>query len=386
MNKGIMSGHPRITVEHRVDGPVVVRDRSASEEVTRNVRLTALVVGVLSIALMLYIRRSALIRETYDQTLVIGLAGFGVLLAFLVVWLVLSTRRQTCFRLADYQLRVSNTPLGIGGGLSLPLEQIGHLQIEKEGLSYRVQVVSRSGLGLVRYHNGFEGIATQDEATALASTLAQQFNLKMEHGLRPHALVPHPPAEDEQIARFINPPSVPRQGTTVRIDSSNPVKAVIYRPDIGARDTAKTIGVLAGLGVFALVMALGLDYIEPGILSTSISLGLLWVVYSSALTVFNQVEFTIQDGMLQRHDRPIPSPFAGFPFTLDELEGIGVFVHWDSYDNMFYRVMAHYTFGKQVTLLDHIPEEDCHELCLALHEAFGIPLISTETDFAHGRR
>lgn len=378
MNKGIMTGHPRITVEHRVDGPVVVRDRSASEEVTRNVRYTALIVGVLGIALLYFAYRSALDREQFDWPMIIGLAGFGVLLVFAIAWLVLSPRQQTEFRLTDDVLSARDSPFSVGGGLSLARGQIDHLQIEHDRSGYRVQAVCTSGFGVIHSQSGFVGIATQDEATALASTLAQQFNLKMEHGLRPPVPLPQPPTEEKQTARYLNPPPVPPPATTVRVESSDAGLVVIYRPDSGARDQATGGAVLAGLGALGLVAALALDYVTVRPFTLIVLLGLVGVFYSSVVTAFNQVEFTVQDGGLHRRDRPVPYPFTGFPYTLAELDGIGVFVHWDNYNTVHYRVVAHYTFGNEVSLLSEIPADDGHALCQALNKTFGIPLISTK--------
>jgi hypothetical protein len=61
-------------------------------------------------------------------------------------------------------------------------------------------------------------------------------------------------------------------------------------------------------------------------------------------------------------------------FSLAQLEKVGTAVAWDSYNKMFFRVVARTKEGDDLVLIKNLPEANGHALCQALHKHLGVPI------------
>jgi hypothetical protein len=81
-------------------------------------------------------------------------------------------------------LHIRPRPFNFGRGQDVQLEQIERVQIES-GYNYRIQFVNSEGFGLLPLRSSLAGIPTQDEASAIAAALAQQFGIRFVPGIQP---------------------------------------------------------------------------------------------------------------------------------------------------------------------------------------------------------
>jgi hypothetical protein len=191
MTKGIVSGHPCVTIEHRSQGVVVVHDRRGTEEDVRRSRFKTIVAGVAGIAflgfLLLMVWREGNLDGAYIRNAV--LAG-GILVAFFG-YLVVVGRGRVEIEAIGNRLQIRKWPIDIEYGGSVDLNLIDCLQVEKDNEfgrdNYRVQIIGRNGYGLLPPFRALSDINTQDEATGLAGSIAQQFGLRSKNGIQPAA-------------------------------------------------------------------------------------------------------------------------------------------------------------------------------------------------------
>jgi hypothetical protein len=303
-------------------------------------------------------------------------------------------------------LHIRPRPLNFGRGQDVQLEQIERVQVES-GYNYRIQFVNSEGFGLLPMRHSLAGIPTQDEASTIAAFVAQLFGIKFVPGIQPTAR-PSPSLGDDQ--------AFDRQEKELKSDTLLKVDTVPRKIDGYIRIKKADNGVVVSYikswknriigGVFALIWLSFTAFFminimqSPGEMELSVSTpisndetmividsiagkliallpfsGCFWIFGIVMLvSVSIQDEFNIKGGDLIYRKRLITFPLTAMHISLAQLEKVGTAVAWDSYNNMYFRVIARIKDGDDLVLIRNLPEANGHTLCQALHKHLGVPV------------
>jgi hypothetical protein len=363
------TSHPRVTVEHRPGGPVVVHDRRGSDKAIRRSRLRAIIVGFACFAVLIFLLLQMLRAEDLSGAgfRLVALGG-GLLIASAVGYLVIVGRGREEIELIGDRLQIRAWPFDSDYGRSIQCKRIDYLFVEKEydynPVTYRIQVAGREGNALLPRFRALSDIPTQEEATALARTIASQYGLRFE-------ACSHSTSELEPIDYELGVVT-----GKIRVKHLSGKLVVSYASGLPGR--------LPFIAFFA-IWFLTVWSFTKGILSMEVRgvefvgslafVSIFWFVgIFGLLSIFDHDEFYREKDQFVIRSQLGPINVHSKQISWAELEQISVDIYWDDYKNMHHRVVAHVRMGDDVTIMDSTSEPDGHALCQALHKHLGVPI------------
>lgn len=365
---GNFTDRPAVTIEHRPDGPVVVHNRRGTVEQIRRSRQTAVTVGAVGIILILVALQWLWMRERLDPT-VVGNAYliFWALILAVGYWYFVGRGWEEIKRSGSHLL-VHGFPAW-DGNIWVELARIDHVDVEEYSTNltdkYRVQIVDLDGFGQLARPGPLSGIATQDEATALAAAMAAQFGLRYEPGVQDE------PAASSRIDHFLPAkPSADKDCGKIRIEQSGR-GIVIAWP---AKHNEAIDLVIAGIAGFFAGFFLG-AFLSAVIINPIINL-ILSVLFGCvvAAAVLARHVFYLSNGRLLHDWQFGPVSIHDEQIASADIEHVGMVAAWDSNDKMYFRVAAQMRTGEDIILISKLPKAGGHALVQALHQHLGLPI------------
>ncbi len=398
MTKGIVSGHPRVTIERRPHGSVVVYDKRWTDAGRRRALGFLGGVWVIGLAYLGYVLWDA--RQTGDigdvNPLKLIVPAGVMLITTVVVWIYGKSHVEIL--LAIEQLEVRPYPIPFGG-TNLDRSLVGRIQVERVAGGWTdmhmVRFVSRDGAKLYPSSSGsfapLNHIPTQDEATALAKSIAQQFGVPY---MTMQQVIEQQRAERDESGRSVRLVSEPllaaqpedlTTNAAICVRQSDRGTVVVFQAPLSARLGELVMFLLMLiflLWMFRLLAGSGLfGSGEPFVAQLCFAggLGVMFLItVLSLVSVFvNRVEFTIEDGKLRRKTVPLPDlydwadPVVDLP--LANIERVGGETLWDSYDRIHHVLLAHVFEGDDIKL-GQMSESSAIALCQILHRHLGVPI------------
>lgn len=364
------TSHPLIKVEHRPAGPVVVHDRGGSDKTIRRGRLRAIIIGFACFAVMVFLSLQMWRAEDLSRAGVRNVAlGGGILISLVVGYVVIVGRGREEIEMIGDRLQIRAWPLDVDYGRSIQRKRIDYLFVEKNDDynpdTYRIQVVGHEGIALLPRFRVLSDIATQDEATALARTIADQFGIRFE--------------SSSYSTSELQPVYYELGIVTGKIRVNHPGGKLVVWYSPGLPSHLPKIVFLAIW--FLSVWSFTRNIFMMQDLSSVLFIGLLafvsifWVAGIIVLSdIFGRDEFFREGDQLVIRSLLGPVNVESKQIPLAEVEQIGVDVYWDDYQKMHHRIVAHVRTTDDVTIVDSVSEADGHALCQALHRHLGVPI------------
>lgn len=390
MTNASYTSHPRVTIGHSPSGPVVVHSRrtGASAAFGRVVVVVAFAITLLYFGAALY--------DEWRAAGEIALPGPGVMALAVIIplagiaYALVAARNRVEVAVAGEWVQIRPRPFNFGRGQDVRRAEIDRVQVE-ESSGYRVQFVDGEGFGLLPRNGSLSGIATQDEATAVAGLVARLSGLRFVPGVQPRAtpspalgedvVVPLDEKAEPTLLRPVDPlPDV--VNGTIRTRQSKTGEVMTYTRCAKCRwvFVAFAVAWLAFCALFTYSFVSGEMAFEDPV-DVLVTLGGIVVFWLTGLLLLGLAlshnEFQLDGDALTYRTRLGFIGILGGRIPLTALERVGIDVYWDSYDKMCHRVVAVVVgpkFIDRFTMVDDVSEADGHALCMALHKHLGVPI------------